>query len=462
MHSHYSGRLTARDCKRHIPHTFAVPAGCERVVIDVAYEPAGSHGIRNLVTLTVFDPTGFRGAGHRGGTRERVRIQADSATPGYLPGPVVPGTWTVQIDTHMIMPGAPLTYELDVWALLPDEPGPEPARGRDLRPIGLPTGGGTDRGSPATPRVAGWYRGDFHTHTYHSDAADFSVDDLLQAARDFDLDFVFLTDHNTTSGLPEMDARDDDDVLTAGGMELTTFWGHALVLGTREWVDWRISPESGGMAYAAATALANREVFVIAHPQADGDPGCTGCAWRFGEMMPGNARVIEVWNGPWDCDSNNERALQLYYDWLNQGYHLVASAGTDAHGGAPAGVRPGFSVVYAEVQTERAILDALMAGHLYLSSGPKVTFTATDEDGFRWMMGDIVTRPVTLDLAWQRCPGGAEVRALANGRLLRRWVAEEEGAATWSMVRSEADWVIVEIRAPGGELLALTNPIYFA
>ncbi|MBN1249005.1 MAG: PHP domain-containing protein [Anaerolineae bacterium] len=460
MHERFENRLTTRDCKRHISHHFTVPGGSDRLVIDLEYEPALVRGVHNLVTLTLFDPLGFRGAGHRGGARQRVRIEADAATPGYLPGPVLAGVWTVQVDTHMVMPGTPLTYRLDVRALGPGEIGPALPDGcAEIPLVARPDVAKVEGGAPCT--TAGWYRGDFHTHTHHSDAADFSVSDLIAEAQAFDLDFVFLTDHNTVSGLPEMDAAESGDLLTAGGMELTTFWGHALVLGTREWVDWRISPEDGRMAFTAAAALANRDVFVIAHPQADSDPGCTGCAWRFGEMMPGNARVVEVWNGLWDCDSNNARALELYYDWLNQGYHVVASAGTDVHGPAPAGVRPGFSVVYAMALTERAILDALLAGHLYLSSGPIVTFTAIDEGGFSWMMGDVATRPVTLHVTWEACPGGAEVRVLANGRLLQRRVAGGAGEATWAMALSEADWVIVEIRAADGALLALTNPIYF-
>lgn len=463
MHEQFERTLTTRDSKRHLVHTFVVSGPCERLVIDFRYAPGAAQGIHNLVTLTLLDPLGFRGAGHRGGTAHRVQIEAEAATPGYLPGPVLPGTWTVQVDTHLVMPGEPLRYELDVWVLLPGEPVPPPGDAPGLPLVRCPEAGpqaGGAEGATSKPERR-WVRGDFHAHTHHSDAHDFSVDDLIAAARAFELDFIFLTDHNTTAGLAEMDAAREPGLLTAGGMELTTFWGHALVLGTRAWVDWRISPESMGMSYAAATALANREVFVMAHPQADGDPGCTGCAWRFGEMMPGNARVIEVWNGPWGCDSNNAAALALFYDWLNQGFNLVASAGTDVHGPAPAGVRPGFNVVYAEALTERAILDALMAGHCYLSSGPEVSLTATDAGGFQWMMGDVARRPVTVRVGWRACPGGAEVRALANGRLWHRWVADGAGEATWEMAPTDVDWVIVEIRAPDGELLALTNPLYF-
>ncbi len=61
------------------------------------------------------------------------------------------------------------------------------------------------------------------------------------------------------------------DLLTAGGIELTSFWGHALCLGTREWVDWRIRPGTGNIQRIASGAYANDQLFIIAHPQAIGD-----------------------------------------------------------------------------------------------------------------------------------------------------------------------------------------------
>jgi len=102
-------------------------------------------------------------------------------------------------------------------------------------------------------------------------------------------------------------------------------------MGTRDWVDWRVRPDGNEMARIAAQVEARGELFVIAHPQAVGDPYCTGCVWRYGQMMPGSARLVEIWNEHWGSSSNNEAALALWYDWLNQGLRMIATAGTDAH-----------------------------------------------------------------------------------------------------------------------------------
>jgi hypothetical protein len=445
MDYHFEGHLTARDCKRYIPHTFAVPAGCGRIDIDFRYGPQRVQGIKNLLTLTLFDPHGFRGARHRSGTEHHVTLSATEATPGYFPGPLSAGTWTVEVDTHMVMPGETVHYTLDVTLT-------EGAAGASAA---------LHERAPVVARAQpGWYRGDLHTHSDHSDAHDFPVAGLIGMARDAGLDFVFLTDHNTVTGLPEMDASVSETLLTTGGMELTTYWGHALCLGARAWVDWRIHPRAGDMARVAAATYAQGQVFVIAHPLGDGDPGCTGCAWRFGAMMPGNARAVEIWNGPWECDSNNERTLALWYDWLNQGLRLAGTAGSDAHSPHHYTVSTGFSVIYAEALSETALLEGVLAGRLYLSSGPQLTFQAQDDDGHTWMIGDTVTQPATFTVCWRACPPDAAVRVMVNGRLLHALPAAVEGAYTWSLSPAEANWVTVEIRDKSGLMLAVTNPIF--
>lgn len=446
MDYHFEDHLTARDCKRHIMHEFVVPAECGRIDIDFSYAPQRVQGIKNLLTLTVFDPHGFRGARHRSGTAHHVTVSATEATPGYFSGPLPAGTWSVEVDTHMIMPGETVSYTLVVTLT-------EGAAGESLAPL--------ERVPAIARSQSGWYRGDLHTHSDHSDAHGFAVADLLQMARDAGLDFVFLTDHNTVTGLPDMDAASNGTLLASGGIELTTFWGHALCLGTRAWVDWRVRPGTGDMARIAAETDVQGQVFVIAHPQADGEPGCTGCSWRFGEMMPGNARVVEIWNGPWGCDSNNEKALALWYDWLNQGLRLAATAGTDAHGPRDYASGPGFNVIYAEALSEAALFEGVLAGRLYLSAGPQLTFQAkSEDDGATWILGDTVTRPATFEARWRDCPPDAEVRVIVNGRLLCALPAGVAGAYTWPLTLDQADWVTVEIRDKGGALLAVTNPIF--
>jgi hypothetical protein len=476
MHYKFEGRLTVRDQKRYIPHTFDVPAGSDRMEIVFEFEPASGFDLPHMLTLTLFDPQGFRGAGHRDGASHHVILGATSATPGYLPGPMPEGRWIVEIDAHRISPGEPVHYRLAV-TLTKDAEAPH------LNDDELP-------GAAPRPTVvrddAGWYRGDLHTHTHHSDAEALTVPDLIGVAQALGLDFFFLTDHNTTAGLYELDrlAMAPGELLVGEGMELTTFWGHALYLGTQRWMDWRVGPnDRSNMARLAAVSHAGDTAFIIAHPQSVGDPACTGCTWRFSDMMPGNARMVEVWNGPWSGDSGNEEALALWYDWLNLGLHLIATAGTDVHGipggdvdaamaDVADGGRPGFSVIYAAALSQAALLKALHAGHLYLVGAPvstskpwpRLTFEAQDGRGRSWMVGDTVDADVdhvTLVLDWAGLGAGDYVRVMVNGGLFDQWEAREEGRTTWSMAPEDADWVVVEIRDAADRMVAVTNPIFF-
>ena len=81
---------------------------------DSVCEPAAAQGLDNMLTLSLFDAQGWRGARHRGGNRHDVWIEANAATPGYLPGPLPPGAWIVQIDAHRTLPGAPFHYTPDI------------------------------------------------------------------------------------------------------------------------------------------------------------------------------------------------------------------------------------------------------------------------------------------------------------------------------------------------------------
>ena len=459
---HVCGILTEQDVKRHIRHPVPIPAAATRVRVVLSFSPAVVDGHRNLITLTLFDRHGFRGAGHRHGDRHVVEIGHDFATPGYLPGPLPAGTWIVQLDTHLVMPGAACPYELSV-AVDQDEV-PEAAASAPV----------TSPFAAAQPRVvvdsrAGWYRGDLHAHTVHSDGA-WEVADLVAAARARGLDFVTLTDHNTTSGLGEMARHAGAGLLTMGGQELTTYWGHALCLGSRRWWDWQVTRDGPEMSVLASRIYAAGALYIIAHPRTIGDPHCTGCRWVFPGMMPGTARLVEVWNGEWfghDTHDRNEAGLRLWYGWLNAGHRVVATCGTDVHGPDQQyrSLSTGFNAVYADELSEQAILRGVAAGHLYLSAGPRLAFTVHDQDGAQGIMGDTVaagSRPASISLAtrWEGVPGGASLRLIADGATRETTSIGASGTRAWHIAPPEARWYLLEVRAADGAMLALTNPIF--
>lgn len=440
----FTGTLTHTDTKKHIDHHFDMPddATLLQIAFDFAPHRADGADYNNQMSLSLFDPNGFRGARHNN-RDQTVRLTEASASPGYLPGKLTGGQWTVYIDTHRILPPDTVTYTItvDISSDPITDVVTEFAKGH------------------TASRGQGWYRGDLHGHTFHSDGK-WDVPDFVQYGRDYKLDFVTLTDHNTVSALAQVDSLCSDDILTMGGMELTTYYGHALALGTRQWYEWR-DINGQNMHDLAQAVMDSGAFYIIAHPRSPGDPSCTGCRWEFEEMMPGIATAVEIWNGPW-CDYN-EDSLQLYYQWLNAGHKLVATAGTDIHGHMPDDlIHAGFNVVFADDLTEVDILKAVRHGHLYLSSGPDLKAIAFS-GGKRALFGETLeaTDPVRLTVIWMSVDEGDTVRLIAEGKVIEQVHASSTNRMTWTL-DEPARWYVAEIRAEDGILRAITNPIWIA
>lgn len=454
IHTTRSRTLTSEDVKQNIPFAFLIPPQTTRLKIVLSFSPWMVDNHRNMLTLTVFDPNGFRGAGPRQGARHEVILDKHAATPGYRAGEIPAGEWTVFVDTHMIVPGAPVSMELEVV-------GTDEEVGEAPQPLTI---GKTAR------RGRGWYRGDLHAHTLHSDAT-WDVPALLTWAKENRLDFCALTDHNTVAGLPLWDASASDALLTIGGSEVTTFWGHALALGARDWVDWRVRPHAHAdkertMNEIAREVYARDGLFIIAHPESAGDPDCTGCRWLFESMMPGNALAVEVWNENWSANmAGNESSLARAFEWLNRGYALALTSGTDTHGpehNRAAGTF-GFDVVYAEDLSEREILRAVGQGHLYMTAGPKLELTASTNRA-RAMMGDaldaVFNEPVHVTAQWANCAVPAQLALIADGAPRETLTVHEDGSQAWELRGGEANWFLVTMRDENGVMVALTNPIF--
>ncbi|NJM83810.1 MAG: CehA/McbA family metallohydrolase [Tabrizicola sp.] len=438
-----NGMLTEADHKGHIPVVFDVPPRTTRLSVTFAASPARAKDafFDNLISLSLFGPAGPRGARHNNDDMNIV-IDAAHATPGYVRGLPEPGRWTLWLDTFRILGPDPVSWEVRVMI--------------DTAPILSAAAMAEHR--PA-PRGQGWYRGDLHAHSWHSDAV-WDIPDLVAWARTRQLDFVTLTDHNTVSGHEEMRARGGPDLLTMGGVELTTHRGHALSLGHSGWQEWRTGSVSGKTMPGIATeVMARGAAFVIAHPRSPGDPACTGCRWEFDDLMPGPARLVEIWNGgPWA--DYNEEGLALYRAWLAEGHRLMATAGSDHHGQDDAGEACGFNNVHAADLTETAVLDAVRAGRNFLSSGPRLVLWAQAPGAKPVEMGGATSRVASLAVEWATTD--ADLRLNIVGPEGRIGEVEVKAGTSGRMAVDEVPdiFVMAELRASDGTLHAVTNPIF--
>ena len=200
-----------------------VPKGVTRIDVSFKYDKSDDC----LIDIGILDSTatdfptrrGFRG--WSGGARDHFFIARDGATPGYYAGEIPGGRWKILLGLY-VLPAEGASVKLGMKA---DDSArklfvaPEPVR---VRRDG-----------------AGWFRGDLHCHTYHSDAKG-APEVLAENARSVGLDFLAVTDHNTTTQWQYFGQESTPDLVFVPGMELTTYRGHANVFGLSEWVDFRI------------------------------------------------------------------------------------------------------------------------------------------------------------------------------------------------------------------------------
>ncbi|WP_330339312.1 CehA/McbA family metallohydrolase [Streptomyces sp. NBC_00557] len=440
---------------------FDVPPGTREVHVSYTYDrpatPAGTPG--NALDIGLFDERGTEvgGPGFRGwsgGARTEFFVRADDATPGYLPGPLHPGTWHIALGPYTVAPQG-LSYEVTV-TLTPGEPGAAP------QPVYPP--------ERARGRGRDWYRGDCHLHSWHSDGRRTPAE-IAALARAAGLDFVGSSDHNTHASHAHWADAAGDDLLVLLGEEVTTRNGHVLALGTGPgtFVDWRYRARDRRWPHFARVIRDAGGLVVPAHPYAD----CVGCAWKSGFA---EADAVEVWNGMWTPD--DEVALAAWDGLLvasvrEEGAWLPAMGNSDAHRDPDVVGHP-QTVVLAEELSRRAILAGLRAGRSYVAESRTVSldFTVSAASGERAGLGERLAvgadTPVTARLTVSGAPRCSVRFVTDQGVLFRSGPLPVSGAEVveWRTTPAYAAYVRAELRhetALGpvpGMMAAFTNPVF--
>ncbi|MBI9043455.1 MAG: CehA/McbA family metallohydrolase [Anaerolineaceae bacterium] len=453
MQKIFSHSLSKEDSRTYIEDYFDLPENMQSLQLSTTFEPLQSPGqaYDNRAKLTLFDPQdNFRGFCFVYSNKIYM-ISSSDASPGFMRGPFPAGKWRLVLAVIRVLGSSSTQLDVEIKA--------------------SKTNLSIERifDQPAAPdnRGPGWYRGDLHTHTNHSDGR-WGVPELIDYARRFELDFVTLSDHNTVSGLEEFHSLGGNDLVTISGQELTTFFGHALALGKTQWFDWGIDCLRTEPLFAdlAQKVIDSGALFIPTHPNNVGDPECGGCNWMYKDMKPGPARFFEIWNGPWGSTwSHNEDTLQQVYGWLNEGFKITMTAGTDHHGlnGSEEYIQQcGFNVAYAEAFDEQAILEGIRHGKLYLSQGPSLSLNVFSENGEKATIGDTLTNVSNIQVhaSWDKTSSNDNVRLIINGHIhATRCTYKEE--ASWQINAEHIKWCLLEIRSESGVIRAISNPIYF-
>lgn len=387
-----------------------VPDGTAALQIRYEYDQ-GKVGDPNVIDLGLLGPgdTEFLKVGSfrgwSGSNKKEIRVSSDRATPGYYPGILESGKWNVMLGLYKISrEGCPCTVEIAV----------ERGSGRSLsRTASL-----EHVPSRSTDDGLHWLRGDLHTHTHHSDGS-LSVAGLAQEAKRRRLDFIAITDHNTTSQCQEISAELSSGAITdltiIPGEELTSYHGHANIWNTAEWLDFRIRSEKDAKA-AIGEAHRKKLLFSINHPNDLGPWDYKG-ATEFD--------CIEVWSGLWF--RMNFQSVDWWDDLARKGARKVPVGGSDFHSPEEGEARDLLSVgtpttwVLSRGRSPSSIVDGIRLGRTFISRGPEGPFLllkAETGEGEHQVGSEIRTR-AGKGIAFEvevRGGKGLGLRLVANAR----------------------------------------------
>ena len=459
-----SGEWTHRERHQHHQFEIQVPEQTTELRLRFRWGPVdlGDEHLGNGVCVSLFGPAGFRGSAMRSSPDQSITIGETDAPPGFLVGPFPSGPWTLVLSAGEILNDGVetgvLSYHLEASARIGGAQEVE----RIERGFAAPTAA-EPRRSVGGP---GWYRGDLHSHTVHSDGQ-ITVQDRVRGAVDRGQDFLAITDHNTVSHFREIDTW--PEVITPiRGIEVTTFHGHLNAFGAGELIDWRDAARGSGAARIVEQAHDQGALISINHPSGFGDPWCGGCHWDFALVDFATIDAIEVWNGRWTIpESDNNGALAFWTDLLDAGFRPTAVSGTDSHSAEEDEyIALPLNYVYADDRSEGAILDGIRRGRVVLSSGPTVSFRARGFDGVEVVLpGEHLRTDGTFDLTVdiERLQAPATLWYVTSGS---RVAVGECSAPGTRLVRERlaaTSWWRLEVRAgsaANGDVLALTNPVY--
>ncbi|MBN8887914.1 MAG: CehA/McbA family metallohydrolase [Rudaea sp.] len=465
-----TGKLSGKDNQTYKLVPFDVPAGVDRITVDFAYTGREE---KTTIDLGLLGPGGFKNNAFRGwsgGNKSRYTVSATDATPSYVPGPITPGRWNLLLGIPNIRENAHAEFTAKVYF---SRNGKIP----DLLDAPLRA-------------ESGWYRGDLHMHGAHSDGSCTPQSGKgkvpcplflsAQTAAERGLDFIALSDHNTVTQANAVRELQPyfDRLLLLPGRELTTFTGHANLLGTWVPLDFRVGSAEVPDWNALLRNAAKLGGFVsINHPIRLSGEVCMGCGWTAEpEVDMRLVQGIEVVNGN-DADTLIS-GIPFWQARLDKGFRLTAVGGSDDHNAKQWGESRGHvgigtptTVVHAANLSQRAVLDALRAGHVFVdvfgSKDKHLEFTAkignVDAE-----MGDViaVAQNAKVDFSVKTAnAAGGSVEILIDGKLAnvidqpKIATAAQTFAFTWSG-DGQRHWLRANVRGADGKLVLVGNPVY--
>ena len=420
MKERFEGVLHVNDSKTVQVKYFQVPDFAEEVAIRFDYVPKSSAGSDNHLNLLVYDSMGrFMGRYDRNTNELVISENPSDCARKCLP---LPGRWTAAIEVHGIF--GKVSYVLEIET-----------RGK---------------------RYCTWKCGELHSHSTHSDGI-FRVKELGEYFKSLKLNYFFLTDHSNITGWRELE--EVKEIKGFPGQELNTFHGHALILGCREFVDWKgRNLEERRISKVHEIVRNQGGLMGVAHPFIPGDPICVGCEWKH-SVNPFSLDFVEVWSHlPGKARILNHLTIHRWIQCLRSGRKIPATAGSDFHRPSERdreAVRTWVRVRKLELEE---VLYAIKTGQVYLSNGPKIHVLIDEKEAIGKTF--VPSRNTVLSIRIEELEGKHKTFLISHNEVLEVETSVEQEIKVPHL--EKRDFVILWMKNRKDETVILTNPIFFS
>ncbi|MDR2102611.1 MAG: CehA/McbA family metallohydrolase [Treponema sp.] len=398
----------------YAPVYFSVPRNCRCLTLRVR-QTSGAHA---QIPLFVFDSRRMvrmmrTEDGTEGITERILKIGAEEASRGAIPGPLAPGPWVLLMYKRRMLGEVALKIRISAEGFPPGQ-APDGGDDRALRMLSSP---------PAFSKIClekgrRWYRGELHVHSTESTGKG-DIPTIQETARNLGLDFIALTDHFSAShwtriaALPNLSSKP----LFLQSMEIAGDYGHANVHAVSSWPLPLVDDAEALCRYLNLETPPTMER-IADQVHAQGGLFCINHAlsgifgWRYRDFPMDKADLFEILCTP---DHTTSFLYPTLWDTLLcQGSHITGVGSSDSHHPSAEGPwKLGVisTWVYAEELSQKALIAGLKQGRVYVSSGSsRLEFTALTPGGQKAMMGDTLFAEkgtlVGFDITLARHPSG--------------------------------------------------------
>ncbi|WP_052127281.1 CehA/McbA family metallohydrolase [Pontibacillus litoralis] len=410
--------------------------------------------IRNLVTMSLSSHQEYKGSCHRFESSSVIKVNETKSSPGIISKEIEPGFWDVSFNFHALVTEK-IEVHCRIYAFHKEAV-------KVQQPIQIEQ---VEKQKLTREQIdSKWmkfHKVELHSHTIHSDAVH-TTEELLQSAKDKELDWLAITDHNTISAFEDIDGKATVNLIK--GVEMTTLFGHFLTLGyqsNQQPMDWTLIDRSN--IHAVFQQMKKQGLLIgIAHPFDIGSPYCTGCRWQYVLQSLQYVDFIEVWNSEDPHHTlASEDSIAKWTQLLNSGIEMAATCGRDWHHSNTTKA-PAFLHVRAnEAATEQDILTSVQLGRSYMTIAPLIDMHVNDG----WTIGDRVNKKevqtLEVQVQLQNANHVHKVRIESNlGDILETGEIDFKSIVSQDQ-KQQLTWLRVSAFDQEMNRILLTNPIYF-